>query len=140
MAAKKLQEKRADQAKLKQLRRVVITLEASEEILARLAALLTFSTLPYELEEAKPLGPLPYEDPDDPRYIVPQTPTLQIDYHLVRRDIMRVMDAYLTAGGVRENVVTAIRDAGGTKLSDVPEDNLLPLLDSLTRLNQNKDT
>jgi hypothetical protein len=136
-ANKKLTAKRADQAKLKQLRRVTITLEASEEILARIAALLTFATLPYELEEAEPIGPLPWEDPDDPRFVA--EPQLQIDYNLVKNDIMAAMDKYLTAGGDRQKIVAAIHLAGGETLSTVPQKYLLELLESINRLNQSKD-
>jgi len=140
-ANKKLQEKRADQAKLKQLRRVTITLEASEEILARIAALLTFATLPYELEAAEPISPLPWEDPNDPRFVA-EVETKTFDYNAVRNEIMASMDRYLKAGGDRDNIVKAITACGGTKLSDVPTVNLVYLLATLNDLNgqnQSKD-
>lgn len=132
-AKKSLNEKRAEQADLKRLNLITVTLVASEENLMRIAALLTFATVPYEVQMSKPLGPLPWEDPTDPRF--QQPPVLEIDYNAVRNDIMKEMSVWLDGGGPRDVIVAWIVQHGGTKLTDVPNDNLLPLLADLQRLN-----
>jgi hypothetical protein len=114
--------KAIERAELKEVREVTLTLQASEEFLQRLAALLIFA--PHVEVKAKPLPPLPWEDPKDPRYELP--PQLEVDYNAVRNSIMAHLEAYVPLHG-KDAALALIKSHGGTRLGDVPEDRLVAL-------------
>jgi hypothetical protein len=125
------QEKAVQRAELKGIRTVTITLEATEETLQRIAALLLFAPHlePVYTYEDKPL---PWEDPNDPRYQKP--PELEIDYHMVRREIMKLLESLVKSRGeerARAVLAELLANAGASRLSSCPEAQLLPLHDAL---------
>ncbi len=136
MAPSKAQiKKAADQAALKEIKTITVTIRASEFNLQRLAAFMLFCEhLEPIVEVGGPELPMPWEDPTDPRFVPdPAKPALEIDYALVRRDITKELERL--GAGSRAAIIAAINTNGGTRISDVPEDNLLSLLSDLNRLN-----
>ena len=132
---KKQIEKKQDQADLKVIKTITITVKASEFNLQRLAAFMLFCEhLEPIVEVGGPEKPMCWEDPTDPRFVPdPAKPALEIDYALVRRDITKELERL--GAGSRTAIVAAIQANGGTRISDVPESNLLSLLSDLNRLN-----
>lgn len=124
---------RAERPDFSKLNEVQITIRASELNLARLAALLLFAEYPFKAtQDTEPTAPLPWEDPNDPRYQKP--PELQIDYELVRRDITKELQRLLPIVG-EGHLKELIRKHGAERLPLVPKENLLPLYEDLNRLN-----
>lgn len=131
--------KAIERAKLLERKTVTLTFEADEETMQRIAALLQLAKVPYDILAAPPLPPLPWEDPADARY--QKLPELEVDCNAVRNEIMAAMRHYLRPGGAlsperaREHLTSLIGNYGGTRLTDVPNDNLLALLGDLNDLN-----
>lgn len=125
--------KRAEQADLKKDRIIWIGIAATEGNLQRLGALLLFADK-IEMDPPEPTGPLPWEDPNDPRYVPPAKP--EINHELVRQDIIKLLPALVEKMGGKPQVMEVIKAHGAEKLSQIPLDNLLPLYHDLNdRLN-----
>jgi len=85
-----------------------------------------------ETKPPKCLGPMPWENPADHRY-VPEKPP-ELNYELIRKDIVKVLMQYAELGRVEEG--KAIVREYGEKVSLLHQDKLLPLYHDLTdRLN-----
>lgn len=84
-----------------------------------------------ENEAPVQLGPLPWENENDPDYT---PPPVELNYELIRRDIVTTLKQYAEAGRVEE--AKAIVREYGEKVSLLHQDKLLPLYHDLTdRLN-----
>jgi hypothetical protein len=95
-----------------------IGIAATELNIQRLGALLLFADMPLEIETPKKLM-FPWEDPDDPRF--QQPPELEVDYELIRRNIVKAM----------VDLKRVILAHGGETIAAVPNNNLLALLRDL---------
>lgn len=116
--------KAAERREMKDIKTIQITIKASEFNLQRLAAYMLFCEhLEPVIEIGKEL-PLPWEDPNDPRFQKP--PELLIDYEVVRRSIMKHLSAYLKIHG-EERAKAVLESFGAPRLSAVPQDQLLAL-------------
>jgi hypothetical protein len=117
--------KKLEQAALKELNAIQITIEASEGNLQRLAALLVFADhLTPKLSYTAAL--LPWEEPGAE---APDT-QLQIDYNAVRNSIVTALGQYVLVHG-QEAALKVIRSFGGERVSLVPQEQLLGLLAAL---------
>lgn len=132
MPAGKRTAKQQERAALKASKEITLTIRCTEETMQRLAALLLFAEAPAEVRYVE-LGPLPYETADAP------APVLQVDYAVVRRDIVQTMDALLKAGCTKDDILPVIRRHGAETLARVPEVNLLPLWDDLNRMKEERE-
>ncbi len=126
MTPRKVTQKAQERAKRKSVQEVTLTLQASEEFLQRLGALLLFA--PHVQAEYTPLTPLPWEDPDDPRYQHP--PEMEVDYDAVQRTIITHLEAYVKIHGA-ERARDVLRVFGAERLSSVSRDQLLGLEQAL---------
>lgn len=127
-----LKKKQKDRADLKSGDIVWIGIAATEQNIQRLGAFLMFAD--YHKEE-KPLGPLPYNDP----FEAAPPPELEVDWTAVRNAIVKTMKELTDSKGIligKASIIEAIKLFGGTRLSDVPQDNLVPLLNYLNALNK----
>lgn len=123
--------KAAEKAELQNERMIWFGIAASESNLQRLGALIMFADQ-VETKPPKSLGNLPWEDPNDPRYVPPPAP--ELNYELIRKDIVKVLMQYAELGRVEEG--KAIVREYGEKVSLLHQDKLLPLYHDLTdRLN-----
>ena len=123
MTTKALTKKRAEQAALKTVKTVTITLDATEEVLQRLAALLTYSDPSKPLPELADLGPLPF----DARPTVENPQPLELDYNLIRKTILAKLEPYKNKYDL-DAAKDVLMKHGGYRIRDVPEENLLGLL------------
>jgi hypothetical protein len=131
-ALAKRQKERAD---LKAGDVIWIGIAMTEANLQRLGALLLFADFHVEVEK-KELGPLPF---DGFEADAPPPPQLEINYALVKNDIMAAMQKMIKARGegpAKELIVAEIRRLGGTRLNDVPQNQLIALYTTLTELNK----
>ena len=117
------QKKAAEKAKLEKIRTVTFTVEASEEVLQRLAALLLFTT---------PAGApkYTYQD-DDPMPWEPErppVPTLEesVDFEAVRRSIAKNLSEYQSKHGT-DQAREVLKSFGAERLSLISEAQLLDL-------------
>jgi hypothetical protein len=127
MARTKRNAKAADKDKLKGRREVVLKFEATEEFLQRLAALLIFAPPLVEAALTEPLGPLPWEDPENPT----EPPALAIDLNAVRNAVLDHLKVYIERHGKPKAKTFVHEFTGGKKLPDVPEKELLMLEEAL---------
>jgi hypothetical protein len=105
-----------------------IGIAATELNIQRLGALLLFADMPLEIETPKKLM-FPWEDPDDPRF--QQPPELEVDYELIRRNIVKAMVARKNDGTTKDDLKRVILAHGGETIAAVPNNNLLALLRDL---------
>lgn len=125
--------KAAEKAELKNERIIWFGIAATESNLQRLGALIMFADQ-VETKPPKCLGKLPWEDPADPRYVPENVPAPELNYELIRKDIVKVLMQYAELGRIDEG--KAIVREYGEKVSQLHVDKLLPLYHDLTdRLN-----
>lgn len=117
-----------DKSKLQEMRSVTITISASEGNLQRLAALLLFADH-LEPEFKYEDRPLPWEDPNDPKF--QQPPELQLDYNVVKRNVVKLLEQYLAKHGA-DNARKVIQSCGADRVSLLTEPQLLSLYEALT--------
>lgn len=133
MTNKALNRKREEQAGLQKVRtvKVCLELEATENTLQRLNALMMLSD-PYRERqiELQDLGPLPWEEKyvrdgevEENPHLIP----LELDYAAIRRDIVKHFEKYTEKHG-RASLEHLIQSYGGTKVSTVPDSQVLGLL------------
>ena len=117
------QKKAAEKAKLEKIRSVTFTVEASEEVLQRLAALLLF-TAPTDAPKYtyKDDDPMPWE-PD-----WPPVPTLEesVDFEAVRRSLVVQLSEYQAKHGT-DQAREMLKSFGAERLSLIAEAQLLDL-------------
>lgn len=119
--------KKSDKDELRKMRSVTITIEASENNLQRLAALLLFADRLDEDIKYVEEGPLPWEAPAD----IEAKQLASIDFAVVRRSIVKQLEQYVAQYGT-EKAKQVIQSFGAERLSQLPESQLLPLYDALT--------
>lgn len=120
--------KKSDKDELRKIRSVTITIEASENNLQRLAALMLFADRLDEDIKYVDAGPLPWEEPAPTE---PKPLGETIDFNVVRRSIVKQLEQYVAAHGV-EKAKQLIRSFGADRLTQLPESQLLPLYETLT--------
>lgn len=108
------------------MRSVTITIEASEGNLQRLAALLLFADRLDEEIKYVDEGPLPWEDPATVEAVQRES----IDFAVVRRTIVKQLEQYVAQHGA-DKAKEVIRSFGAERLSQLPEEQLLPLYEAL---------
>jgi hypothetical protein len=123
MATSKLNEKRAEQADLRRVNTFTITIQATESNIQRLVALMLFAESPVKAEYVE-AGPMPWEDPNDPRFLAPRE--LQIDYELVKQTVVSNLMVLVGKKG-REKAVEVLQEVGATGLASVQQDRLVEL-------------
>jgi hypothetical protein len=129
--AKAVQAKAIERAKLLERKKVIVTFDADEETMQRIAALCLLAKLPYQLEDAPPLPPCPWDLPEGA-----PPPELEVDYNAVRNACIKLMSQWVGEQRSREEIVAIIDMHGGDRLTTVPNDNLVLLHDYLSdRLN-----
>jgi hypothetical protein len=116
-------EKAQERADLQKVSIIWIGIAATEANLQRLGALLLFADR-VEIKAPVELGPLPWEDPTDPRY--QQIPELEVDYEVVKRSIAKHLSAYVKIHG-EERARAVLNSFGAPRLSSVPQEQLIPL-------------
>lgn len=112
-------------------RAITLTLEADDETLNRLAAVLLFARYPHldKTGPAKGLGPLPWEDADEGEHDK-EPPAL--DPTAAREEIARALQQYIARHGVElARRLLAEYEAG--KISELPESRLSEVLTDLRR-------
>lgn len=113
----------------RQKERIVwIGIAATEANMERLSAFLIFADR-VQLEAPIKLGPLPWEDPNDPRYIE-GPPELQIDYEVVKRSITKLLGQYVERHGATL-ARSVLESFGAPRLSEVEQSQLIPLHNAL---------
>lgn len=117
--------------KLATHRTITLTVTASESNLQRLAGFMMFADRPPPEPAIEPGGPddlMPWEDPNDPRFVPdkPPPPPLDIDYEVVRRSITKHLAKYVEKHGA-DNARKVLTSFGAPRLSEVPQDQLLAL-------------
>lgn len=125
-----LQKKQKERADLKSGDIIWIGIAATEQNIQRFAAFLMFAD--YHKEE-KPLGPLPYDDP----FEAAPPPELEVDWTSVRNAILEELKKLYAARGEEGKnwFLKRCQEHGGEKLSLVPNDNLMGLLQALQKEN-----
>lgn len=118
-----LRAKQKARADLKAQDIIWIGIAASEANIQRIAAMLLFADH-LEAVERPADGPMPWEDPNDPKFQKP--PELEIDYNVVRHSIAKHLSAYVKRFG-EERARAVLNSFGASRLSLLPESQLLPL-------------
>ena len=113
---------------MRNMRSITITVAASEANLQRLAAYMLFCEHLEPLVEIGPEKPLPWEDPNDPRFVGERQ---IVDFAVVRREITKLLGEYVAAHSV-DDAKALLKSFGGERLSDIPEPQLLGLHAALT--------
>jgi hypothetical protein len=129
-----LRERQKLRADLKAQDIVWIGIAATETNLQRLGAYLMFCDHPVAVEKMDD-KPLPWEDPNDPRFQKP--PELEIDYTVVRHSIAKHLVEYVKRFG-EERARAVLTSFGASRLSSIPEAQLIPLHDALERALETK--
>jgi hypothetical protein len=130
-ASKAARAKKVAQEKLKDISSVTITIQASEYNMQRLAAFLLFCEHLEPLFRSEDVRPLPWEDPNDPRFNQP--PALELDVEALRRAIASKLLAFAERDGVA-SAKRLLQTYGGEGLAAIPPEQLPGLLDNLERL------
>jgi hypothetical protein len=116
--------KKLEQAELKELNAIQITLVASEMNLQRIAALLLFADhLQPKLIEKEAVR-LPWEEEGA------EPPKIQIDRRAVENDVAKQLELYVQKHG-RDKAVTMIQSFGQPRVGLLPDEQLLDLYHAL---------
>jgi hypothetical protein len=121
-------EKKIDQDALKDVRAIRITIEASENNLQRLGALLQFADWPTELVKLVPLGPMPFDEPGTPL----PPPALEINRPAVEKAIYPLLEKYVAVHGT-EKAKAMIQTFGAERMALLDDEQLLDLHTALAR-------
>lgn len=108
------------------MRSITITIEATENNLQRLAALMLFADRLDEDIRRSDDGPLPW---DEPAGASTPAPEAEIDYNVVRRTIVSQLERYVKLHGV-DKAREVLRSFGAEKLTLIPVPQLLPLYEA----------
>ncbi len=112
---------------LKDVDTIWIGIRASEANIQRLGAFLLLADFPVVKTEYKDT-PLPWEDPNDPKYLKP--PELEIDRNRVMNALMPMLESYLNQHG-EEKAKAMIASYGAPRLGELTDTQLLDLHNSL---------
>jgi hypothetical protein len=112
-----------DKEKLQERRRITITIDATEQNLQRLTALLLFADK-FEEEPVKDLGPLPFDEPAKPAR------ELQLDYGVIRSGIIKRLSEYVKRHSTEE-AKALIRSFGAETINAIAKEQLVGLYDAL---------
>jgi hypothetical protein len=132
---KTLEAKRSEKDELRKMRSVTITIEASENNLQRLAAFMLFADRLDEDIKYVEEGPLPWEEPAPAE---PKPISETIDFNVVRHSIVKQLEQYVAQHGA-EKAKEVIRSFGAERLSQLPEEQLLPLYEALKQATPEND-
>lgn len=116
--------KKRDQAELKNINAIQITIEASELNLQRLGALLMFADPYTDVKLVKALGPLPWEEKGE------SPPQLEIDRVAVQNAVTPLLVKYVDTHG-HDSTRILIESFGGPKLRDLSDEQILGLYNAL---------
>lgn len=116
--------KKRDQAELKNINAIQITIEASELNLQRLGALLMFADPYTDVKLVKELGPLPWEEKGE------APPQLEIDRVAVQNAVTPKLVTYLNEHG-HDATRALIESFGAPKLRDLSDEQILGLYNAL---------
>jgi hypothetical protein len=124
-AVSALNKKRAAQAALQEIQTMTctITFTATQNIMQQFAALLMLQDPTKPIPKLEDLGPLPFDEVPAPPSVKP----LELDYNLIRKEILSKLEPYKEARGL-EFLKQTLRNYGGDRIRDVPDENLLALL------------
>jgi hypothetical protein len=124
-AVSALNKKRAAQAALQELQTFTITLTvtASQNNMQQLSALMMLQDPTKVIPPLEDLGPLPFDEVPAP----PSAKPLELDYNLIRKEILGKLEPYNKMHGL-EITKQTLRKHGGDRIRDIPVEHLLGLL------------
>ena len=125
--AKRTPKKALTRDELKQLDAFTVTVRASEGNIQRLAAFLMFADFA-DVELKYIDTPLPWEDPNDPRFLKP--PELQLNRNGIQNALMPLFEAYFNRHG-EEKAKEMIKSFGAERLSLLTDTQLLDMYNAL---------
>ena len=125
--AKRTPKKALTRDELKQLDAFTVTVRASEGNIQRLAAFLMFADFA-DVELKYIEMPLPWEDPNDPRFLKP--PELQLNRNGIQNALMPLFEAYFNRHG-EEKAKEMIKSFGAERLSLLTDTQLLDMYNAL---------
>ena len=105
---------------------ITLTIVANEANMQRLAALLMFGERPGDVQ-AKELGPLPWEDENDPKYIAPKKSREQLEEEATQA-ITKVCNTWVHG---LDDVKLLLSQFGAARMRDLSDEQLPSFIEAL---------